>query len=148
MTDRDKALTGSMAIAQTQESSSAKVQAAVRGAGGLQAVINLIHGGWGDLSAPGRRAYLEGAMAAALRELEVINATEPESARAAPLRASVERQSTELRDCIRDNEAATRQRAHQCVLGAMGGERMWLTQLATHAGRVNQAFSDAINAAL
>ena len=145
--DRDRALTGAMPE-NTQEIASLKVQQAVKHAGGLQYVVDQIHGGWGDLAAPGRRAGIERDMAAKLRLLDHIQATDPENSQAAGLRASLEHYSRELRDVIRENEAFSRRTAHACVMGAMGGEPYWLKSLATHAARVNAAFAEAVAAAL
>jgi multidrug resistance efflux pump len=129
------------------EESSATAQAAVRSAGGLQAIVGRISGGFPSATSPGRLTGLQETIASARAELERLDPTETRSDRAQRLRESING-SVRERETLRDQIDKDQRRAAQAlVMSAMAGNPEALTMLATHAAKVSPEFEAAIRAA-
>ena len=127
-------VTGRMPVVpSSQESRSAIVQLAVKDAGDLQRCVNQLWDGWDETTLPGGRVWLQEAIEADRREIEVAQAADPEGARVTALRAAVNHHVTELRDLVRDIESSSRSIAHRCLMEAMAGEPYWIALLTVHA---------------
>jgi hypothetical protein len=126
----------------TREAVSTAVQAAVRAAGGLEQVLSQVSSAFAGDS-PARRGLQE-SLQAALRDLAYVNATAPESERAASLRGTVQSSSSELRTLEREIEGASRSKAHYLLMQALGGDPNAVKTLAVHASKVSPAFHNAI----
>jgi hypothetical protein len=138
------------------EQASAAAQRAVKNAGGVAAVANLLVDVFpdNDQSASKQRASLEESKEHALSEIRRLTAEmatgvpRPEqSYRVSELHATVRGALSDLETLQRESTARSERRAQALVMEAMAGDAIALTKLLPLAARVSSAFEAAIRAA-
>jgi hypothetical protein len=131
----------------TREAAAASVQGAVRAAGGMARVVDVLWECFSDPSAAGRRAGLQETVKAALSEIQDIDRLERGSERCMALQSRIERTSNDLLALSRENESSSRVRAHATLMRSMDGDPQSLRTLAIHAEKVSPDFAATMAAA-
>jgi hypothetical protein len=126
------------------EQASAAAQKAVHIAGGADAVVSRISGGFPCRADATRLPLLQAALASARTELEALDLADRRSPRATDLRQTITSNIAEtvgLQGVIdREREYAAR----ACLMSACAGDPVALTTLAKYAGRVSPDFEAAV----